>query len=324
MKLVESNVVFDSITHTYHTMKEGEKPLIFPRSVTAVLRDNLFKDEYKDVDPSVLAKAASYGTRIHEEVEMYERTGIEPMSAEAKELVKMRKEQGYEWVESEYIVSDGEYLAGSIDSVWEHEGELAIADIKTTYNFNEEYVTWQLSIYAYLCECQNPTLHIDKLFCCWAKTKKDNGEDKLFFECYPLKRKSVEEVKALIWQDKNLATPTDEPLPVSESDTLPVLMDADAIDAFIALKEKAEAAKEEYDQLTNKLKVLMREQGLKTFDGGRLRLTYTAPSEKSCKVLTFDEKSFKADHPDLYEQYTKESKKTTKSYEKLTVTVREQ
>lgn len=327
VKLNKSGVVFDASTHTYST-KEGERPHIFPRSVTGIIRDNLFADEYKGVDRATLAKAADYGTKVHEEVELYERMGIELMSDEAKEIVNMRLRKRYHWLESEYFVSDNDYVAGSIDCVWESmatKGSLALADIKTTYNYNEEYVTWQLSIYAYLFELQNPGLHIDKLFCCWTKKKKVNGEERFFHECYELKRKSVEEVKALIEADKarcNGEGATAEP-PLTEKADVPALLDKDAIEAFIEIKEKAEAAQEAYDELTTRMRALMREQGLKTFDGGRLRLTYTEASERMESVSVFDEAAFRKENPELYAKYVKETKKSKKTNERLTVTIRD-
>ena len=327
VKLNNSGVVFDANTHTYSTMLDGERPHIFPRSVTGIIRDNLFADEYKGVDKATLAKAADYGTKVHEAVELYERTGIEPTSDEAKEIVSMRLRERYHWVESEYFVSDGDYVAGSIDCVWESmvaKGSLALADIKTTYNYNEEYVTWQLSIYAYLFELQNPGLKIDKLFCCWTKKKKVNGEERFFHDCYELKRIPKEKVIELIEMDKARSNGEEAMAkPSLTENAVPALLDADAIEAFIDIKEKAEAAKEAYDELTSKLKALMRDNGLKTFDGGRLRLTYTAPSEKMETVSVFDEAAFRKDNPELYAKYVKETKKTKKTSERLTVTIRD-
>ena len=334
VRLNNSGVVFDSSTHTYSSMREGERPHVFPRSVTGIIRDNLFADEYKNVDKATLAKAAEYGTKVHEEVELYERMGIDPMSDEAKEIVNMRLRERYHWLESEYFVSDGDYVAGSIDCVWESmvaKGSLALADIKTTYNYNEEYVTWQLSIYAYLFELQNPGLKIDKLFCCWTKKKKVNGEERFFHECYPLKRKPVAEVVALIEQDKarrngepkaELGSPKAE-LSGTVTAGVPALLDKDAIEAFIEIKEKAEAAKEAYEELTTRMRALMREKGMKTFDGGRLRLTYTEASERMESVSVFDEAAFRKENPELYAKYVKETKKTKKTSERLTVTIRE-
>jgi hypothetical protein len=328
VKLTNSGVVFNASTHTYSSMIDGERPHVFPRSVTGIIRDNLFADEYKNVDRATLARAAEYGSNIHEEVERAERIGLYMESDEAKAVIEMREEAGYEWVESEYFVSDGEYVAGSIDLIWESrkvKGSIALTDMKFTYNYNEEYVTWQLSIYAYLFELQNPGLKVDKLFCCWAKKKKSNGELKLFREFHELKRKPVEEVKALIEQDKARRSgegATAEP-PLTEKADVPALLDKDAIEAFIEIKEKAEAEKEAYDELTTRMRALMRENGMKTFDGGRLRLTYTEASERTEKVSVFDEAAFRKENPELYAKYVKETKKTKKTNERLTVTIRD-
>ena len=57
---------------------------------------------------------------------------------------------GYDALANEYTVSDEEYFASNIDCVWEKEGEISLADIKTTYRIDKESLSWQLSIYAYL------------------------------------------------------------------------------------------------------------------------------------------------------------------------------
>ena len=67
----------------------------------------------------------------------------------------------------------------------------------------------------------------------------------------------------------------------------------------------------------------MRDNGLKTYDGGRLRLTYTAASEKQETASVFDETAFRRENPELYAKYVKETKKTKKTSERLTVTIRD-
>lgn len=322
IKLNETGVVFNADTHTYSIVKEDGRPLIFPRSVTGILSDNLFPKKYGSVNKAVLQQAAERGTRIHREVELAERMGIYMESEEAKAVIEMREAAGYEWVDSEYIVSDGEYVAGSIDLIWESKkakGSVALTDMKFTYDYDEEYVTWQLSIYAYLFEKQNPGLKVDRLFCCWAKKKKVSGVEKFFHECYELKRKPVAEVVALIERDKH----RDEPSAVVVAqETSPALLSGSAIDDFILLKEKAEEAKAAYEEVVSKLKAKMRDAGIKTFDSEKLRITYSPLTERKETVSEFDENAFRRDHAELYAKYVRSVEKTKKSYEKLTVTVR--
>ena len=47
--------------------------------------------------------------------------------------------------------------------------DLYLCDIKTTYALDEDYCSWQLSIYAYLFEVQNPDLQVKGLRAIWLK-----------------------------------------------------------------------------------------------------------------------------------------------------------
>ena len=52
-----------------------------------------------------------------------------------------------------------------------------------------------------------------------------------------------------------------------------------------------------------KLKTAMRENGVKSWDAGRLRVSYTPTSTSD----NFDTKKFQADYPELYSKYNQNS-----------------
>ena len=64
-----------------------------------------------------------------------------------------------------------------------------------------------------------------------------------------------------------------------------------------------------------KLKTAMRENGVKSWDAGRLRVSYTPASTSD----NFDTKKFQADHPELYSKYIK----TVPKADSIRVTIRE-
>lgn len=64
------------------------------------------------------------------------------------------------------------------------------------------------------------------------------------------------------------------------------------------------------------LKSAMRENGVKSWDAGRLRVSYTPSSTGK----SFDTKKFQEDHPELYSQYLKTSTKA----DSIRVTIREE
>ena len=166
IELVKSSVVFNEENHTYML---GEKQL---QGITGMISRQLFPDKYKDVPDFVLKRAAEKGSLIHAQCQFVDATGLPPESIEAENYLKERTKAGYKAFANEYTVSDNEYFASNIDCVWEKAGRICLGDIKTTLHLDEEYLSWQLSIYAYLFELQNPLLKVDKLFGIWVRGDK--------------------------------------------------------------------------------------------------------------------------------------------------------
>ena len=61
----KSNVIFDEVEHTYHLT--GKKL----RGITGTLIPHAIGQKYADVPEHILAEKASYGKRVHGEIEMY-------------------------------------------------------------------------------------------------------------------------------------------------------------------------------------------------------------------------------------------------------------
>lgn len=70
------------------------------------------------------------------------------------------------------------------------------------------------------------------------------------------------------------------------------------------VESRMKALKEQYDGFKTALLDAMEKNGVYKLDGDGIKITYVAETERE----TFDSKQFKADMPDLYDEYVKFSK----------------
>ena len=289
IELVKSSVVFNEGNHTYFL---GDKQL---SGITGMIKRQLFPDKYKEVPQHILERAAERGTRVHHECQFVDITGFEPESQEAMNYLFIRTGAGYNALANEYTVSDEEYFASNIDCVWEKDGKIALADIKTTYSPDKAYLEWQLSIYAYLFEMQNPNLKVDRLFGVWLYNDKS--------ELIPLERKSDDEVKRLLQCEiegtRYLETETALEHKQDEVQLLP----KDVINKYLEAVAEVERIQPFIDGFKDSLKRAMIEHDIKSWDTACLKATITPAGTKKA----FDSKRFQSDCPELYKQYIKET-----------------
>ena len=168
IKLQKSGIDFNSEEHRYFL---NGKELC---GITDIIKKHIFPNLYADIPPFILNRAAERGTMIHESIELLD-SGFEPKETtqELESYKRIKHDNGLKTLENEYLVTDGENFASAIDLVLTNGGKnIILADIKTTSVLNKEYVRWQLSIYAYLFEMQNPSLKADKLFVIWLRGDK--------------------------------------------------------------------------------------------------------------------------------------------------------
>lgn len=299
IELVKSGVVFNEENHTYML---GEKQL---QGITGMISRQLFPDKYKDVPEFVLKRAAEKGSLIHSHCQFADTTGLPPESIEAENYIRMRENAGYKAYANEYTVSDNDYFASNIDCVWEKEDRISLGDIKTTLHLDEEYLSWQLSIYAYLFEFQNPLIKVDKLFGIWLRGDKH--------ELVEITRKSDEEVRKLMeCEKKGEQYLSNFPVPDNEHSLIPIQL----VNTIIGIEEELAELTEIQKAYKEKLKTAMRDNGVKSWDSGRLRVSYTPASNTN----GFDAKKFQADYSELYAKYIKTSPKA----DSIRVTIREE
>lgn len=292
MKLVKSKVRFDEEQHRYFL---GEKEL---SGITGTLIKKAFPDTYKGIPDAVLAKAAERGSVIHQNLELFDTVcnsdvNIMPsVLPEVKDYNEMLISYGLHHVDSEYLVTDNENFASAIDKVLaDNEGNIYLADIKTTATLHYDNVSLQLSIYAKWFEEQNPDLKVKEIVCMWFK----NGQSKF----QPLPR--VED-----WQIDDLINA--------------YLADDAEYQYKVEVPEQFSALEQEYRLVSARIDVLkikqddLKEQMTKMMEANKQKsiktnigsYSYVAATTKK----TFDTKLFKDTEPDHYEHYLKET--TTK------------
>lgn len=289
MKLVKSPVSFNQEEHTYTLA--GRKL----SGITGMLSRQLFPGKYKDVPEYILNRAKEKGSFIHEVCELVDELGIRHESIEAQKYAELKELYGLRHEASEYIVSDEEYFASAIDKIYrETDTEFTLADIKTTYKLDEEYVRWQLSIYAYLFEHQNPGCKAVRLMAVWLR-----GEESKIVE---VKRIPDDTVSALLLAEAEGRKFEYAAIPEKADTTLPGKY-RDMQDEIAEIIRQANFWADKKKQLSSGIMKEMVSAGAYSWKGDTVSITRKKDSIRK----TFDVKAFEQDHPDLYNEYMKET-----------------
>lgn len=292
MKLVKSKVRFDEEQHRYFL---GEKEL---SGITGTLIKKAFPDTYKDIPDAVLAKAAERGSVVHQNLELFDtvfNSDVNIMHSvlpEVKDYNEMIISYGLHHVDSEYLVTDNENFASAIDKVLaDNEGNIYLADIKTTATLHYDNVSLQLSIYAKWFEEQNPDLKVKEIVCMWFK----NGQSKF----QPLPRVADYQIDDLI--NAYLADDTDYQYKVEVPEQFSALEQE-----YRLITARMDALKIKQDDLKEQMMKMMEANKQKSIKTNIGSYSYVAATTKK----TFDTKLFKDTEPEHYEYYLKET--TTK------------
>ena len=289
MKLVKSKVRFDEEQHRYFL---DEKEL---SGITGTLIKKAFPDTYKGIPDAVLAKAAERGSVVHQNLELFDtvcNSDINIMPSvlpEVKDYNEMLISYGLHHVDSEYLVSDNENFASAIDKVLaDNEGNIYLADIKTTATLHYDNVSLQLSIYAKWFEEQNPDLKVKEIVCMWFK----NGQSRF----QPLPRVSDEQIEELI-----------HAYPPEDADYQYVVEGPEQVSAleqeYRLVTARMDALKMKQDDLKEKIMKLMETNKKKSIKTSFGSYSYIAAST----TKKFDSKLFKDTEPEHYEYYLKET-----------------
>lgn len=335
IKLGNSPVEFDRASHCYKLLS------IKLSGITRLIHDVLSLGNYDEAGDYVknvlVPKAGERGSAVHTAIEYYDHTGLRStkskgkfgqynVSLELESYIKLRN--GYTPIANEYTVSDCEKWASNIDNVWLKDGtdEIWLADTKTNNkdlypggsNALKEYLSWQLSIYAYLFELQNPTLKVAGLLCNWLKNDK--------YEQWIIDRKPDDQVKWLLScnydinddecfcnyrisipphfnidyskPDKNEKSAK----PIATISELPAFT-KEAVEIITSVQREYEESKKLLDEMKEKLREAMEANHIKSWDSGMFKATIAQDSTS----VKFDVEKFKEENPKLYDEYLKES-----------------
>lgn len=215
MKLAQSKVFYDDATHTY--LYEGR----LLSGVTSMLHRHVSAHKYDGISQMTLEIAALRGHLIHSGIQKYDIVGMIPNEADLEDVIEnFRLEKGYpsdsmpnatEIIErvtdyaflkhkanlqteaNEYLVSNYKRHASAIDIVMSEDGAIDLVDVKGTSKIDDDYLSWQLSIYKYLFELNNKGVKVRSLKCLWLP-KPTYGKAKI----KEVEEKPREEVERLI------------------------------------------------------------------------------------------------------------------------------
>ena len=282
--LNQSPVIFNELDHTYTL---DNKSL---NGVTSILNRQLFADKYSGISDEVLNKAAEYGKGVHESIELYDSLGIGEDEDAVKSYIKLCQKEGLTRLDNEYLISDNDYVASSIDVVFD---DCSLADIKTTSHLDEEYVSWQLSIYAYLFELQNPDLQANRLLAIWIP-KARYGKPKVV----EVPRKPVSEVIRLIEADKA----GQQYIPSVASST-EITIANDVVQEVIRIERELKELKDKQTELREGLLKQMQDHNIKSFKTDGLSLTRKLATTKT----SLDSKMLQEKYPEIYNECLKTS-----------------
>lgn len=282
--LNQSPVIFNELDHTYTL---DDKSL---NGVTSILNRQLFADKYSGISDEVLNKAAEYGKGVHESIELYDSLGIGEDEDAVKSYIKLCQKEGLTRLDNEYLISDNDYVASSIDVVFD---DCSLADIKTTSHLDEEYVSWQLSIYAYLFEMQNPDLQANRLLAIWLP-KARYGKPKVV----EVPRKPVSEIIRLIEADK-----TGQQYVPSVASSTEITIANDVVQEVIRIERELKELKDKQTELREGLLKQMQDHNIKSFKTDGLSLTRKLATTKT----SLDSKMLQEKYPEIYNECLKTS-----------------
>ena len=285
------DIIFNEKDHEY--IREG-KTLI---SVTQLLHKHGLAPDYAAVPEEVLERAAEKGHSIHKEIELFVKEGKEPESNEAKNVV--------EWMRSCFAKGRAEVIVGNdiVAGTYDFRDDLTgnLYDWKTTYQKDERYWSWQLSLYDYL-----DGKHTNNLFVGWLR-----GNEIQFI---PVRRHEDSEIERLFQCERDGIEFKEDPNPVALANSQELTEIAYLEDFINNLNAKIDELKAKKNELTKGLLQQMKDNSIKTLETPRMKITVKDAYVKK----SVDSKKLKEEMPEVYAKYAKE----THVGESLTITMK--
>jgi len=267
----------------------GDKRLT---GITGIISRQLFPDKYKSVPDKVLKAAAARGTKVHEDLQIYDMFG-EINSEEARLYAQLKEDSGFETIDSEYIVTDYADFATPIDKLIYFQdtpyGAVDLADVKNTRVLDKESLSWQLSINKYLFNIVNPDIPVNKLYAIWTR----NGVSLHEIEEIP----QEEVIELLNCEREGRQYIRKDVVTVADEKAIAVVRELSSVLVEIAeLEAKRDAMKKGLEDMFEQF-------GVEKWETDAFTITRVKGSTRE----TFDSKKFKENNPELYAEYVKTS-----------------
>lgn len=267
---------FNEETHTYRL--NGK---VIP-SVTQIINEVLFYNKYSSVSEDTLELAKNKGSLIHKEIEDYIKTGSIGFTTELESFINIVKDKELEYMKSEVKVHNRE-IAGTIDILCKIGDKNIIIDVKTTAEFDKEYVSWQLSMYAYILETYY-SVRIDELYGMWLRDDKSK-----FIKVEKKTHNQVEDVLNVYKNGSKID------LYSATLQTIPL----DNQIAFMGLVHQMNDIENKIKEVKEAILKEMEDRGLSKVEIGNVTITYKQPTTR----VSIDTKKLKEDG--LYDKYSK-------------------
>lgn len=312
VKLNECGVVFNGEHHTY-TLDGKELS-----GITSIISKYIFPDMYSNVSESVLEAARQRGSIVHSELEM-EFNGIPSDSPEVIAYRALVKQHKIKQIAAEYVVTDYNSIATCIDNVAYVNGELALLDYKTTSVLNIEYLRWQLSLEGLMFTMVNQC-SVAKAYAVHLPKPKDGVcEAKLVeIELIPCNH-----LMSLLDAFNAGSESFINPLRNMGDDFESILEQYKQAEAYLLdIKETVKFYENIQTECKEKLKAIMDERKVTTWEGGGVKVTRSADQVRK----TFDLKLLKEQCPKFPAKWMKEIE--TKGYKesvtkgRMTITIK--
>lgn len=232
-----TQVFFDPQSHSY-TNEAGELLL----GCTELLHKHGLAPDLSGIPEKRLKEAAAKGTKVHQYLQAYEAGEMVPTS----DLLDEYKKLGLHHLASEFLVSDNELVASSIDMLYQSGPDsVIICDIKTSEKENVRYVTWQTSIYRYLLERQCPGVKVSEQYLLWADKKCEKLRGWRRLDPIP-----DEEVEALLQAEREGLIFVDE----NEVPDASLVLAEEEIQAYVSQAAEIDNLKEKIKEIEGAMK----------------------------------------------------------------------
>lgn len=291
-------IKFEKDTHTY--LLDGNFADI---SVTELLTKHGLAPNLSRVPKATLKAKADKGTQIHKDLEnVLNKANYSPKTIQGEKFA--------EWVHNNLQCGVGEQMlgyeyntlriCGTADVVgFMKDGSLLVGDHKTTAKFEEEYVSWQVSLLDYFARALNgqkingKAWHwkgATKFICFWYNneeltikelTKVDDSEIERLLEC---------EFKGEIYQRPQLVVPQELREQFEQAEL-----------CLIGVEQQYKQAKAYAEKLREQLQVAMEEQNIRSFETDKVKLIYIPQNDR----YSVDSTKLRREYPLVYQECCK-------------------